>query len=93
MERFAGGVPTPQHPAFVQSLAWPTKAAAKGLLTSQRLDLPPNERPPKEFQKKSKKSIYQKIILYIFLLLFFFCSGSNEVAKTFSECLPLKAVS
>eukprot|EP00434_Breviolum_minutum_P027800 symbB.v1.2.024587.t1/scaffold2337.1/size81945/3 len=29
MERFAGGVPPPQHPAFVQSLAWPTKAVAK----------------------------------------------------------------
>ena len=25
----AGGVPPPQHPAFVQSLAWPTKAVAK----------------------------------------------------------------
>ena len=24
-----GGVPPPQHPAFVQSLAWPTKAVAK----------------------------------------------------------------
>lgn len=29
MERFAGGVPPPQHPAFIQSLAWPSKAVAK----------------------------------------------------------------
>eukprot|EP00913_Durusdinium_trenchii_P014872 g13948.t1 len=31
MERFAGGVPPPQHPAFIQSLAWPSKAVAKML--------------------------------------------------------------
>ena len=29
LERFAGGVPPPQHPSFVQTLAWPTKASRK----------------------------------------------------------------
>ena len=29
LERFAGGVPPPQHPSFVQTLAWPTKARRK----------------------------------------------------------------
>ena len=40
LERFAGGVPPPQHPSFVQTLAWPTKASRK---TASETKLPLQE--------------------------------------------------